>query len=402
MKKKILVLLVFTLLVIFTSCDDKTQKPHEHEWDDGSITVNATCTTKGNKEFKCKSCAETKLVEIEALGHNYVVDEENSKTATCKEDGKETKKCERCSDTITTVIPKNNEHNFDVGVETTPASCETNGTKTFTCQLCQTKKTEDIPATGHNYNDGVITTEATCSNTGIKTFTCLSCSETKTEDIPTTEHDMYRISYDAETCCTDGKRVMKCVNCSITKEEIIPANNLHDPKRRFLVEFPEQNTSGKISDMCFIGRKEVGSDVVKPLSEYKEMNPATTDPEEKAAYELMAIADGPIMQAESETSYSQNVLTLDLGNGKTAKGEYKDISKSFKHNGFDYGFSMVGTRYGIEESSAGVNIYNYLYEGKIVEISNNSKTTNFKFFMINDQTFYVEIGNVCFRYDSTV
>ena len=40
-----------------------------HEWDEGKVTTEATCTTAGVKTFTCAKCGETKTEEIAALGH---------------------------------------------------------------------------------------------------------------------------------------------------------------------------------------------------------------------------------------------------------------------------------------------------------------------------------------------
>lgn len=45
-----------------------------HSWDNGTITVQPTCTVNGTKVYKCtdSGCTETKTVTIEALGHSYI------------------------------------------------------------------------------------------------------------------------------------------------------------------------------------------------------------------------------------------------------------------------------------------------------------------------------------------
>ena len=40
-----------------------------HEWDEGEVTTEATCTTAGVKTFTCAKCGATKTEEITALGH---------------------------------------------------------------------------------------------------------------------------------------------------------------------------------------------------------------------------------------------------------------------------------------------------------------------------------------------
>ncbi len=45
-----------------------------HEWDEGKVTTEATCTTAGVKTFTCELCGNTKTESITALGH---IDENN-------------------------------------------------------------------------------------------------------------------------------------------------------------------------------------------------------------------------------------------------------------------------------------------------------------------------------------
>lgn len=47
----------------------------EHIWDEGRITLNATCIDKGKKLYTCTECGETREEEITALGHEYNNDE---------------------------------------------------------------------------------------------------------------------------------------------------------------------------------------------------------------------------------------------------------------------------------------------------------------------------------------
>ena len=116
-----------------------------HDWDEGVITTEPTCTTKGVKTFTCKNCKTTKTEEVNALGHDYSKNWTIDKKATCTEEGSKSHHCTRC------------DENKDVTV---------------------------IPKTSHNYDEGVITKEATKTETGIKTYTCKDCNKTKTEVIP--------------------------------------------------------------------------------------------------------------------------------------------------------------------------------------------------------------------------
>lgn len=76
-----------------------TEAPHEHAYTE-AITVEATCTTEGEKTFTCE-CGDTYTEAIPATGHdfsNYVSNEDATYTA----DGTETATC-TCGETDTRV-----------------------------------------------------------------------------------------------------------------------------------------------------------------------------------------------------------------------------------------------------------------------------------------------------------
>ena len=73
----------------------------KHNWDGGTVTTLATCTTPGVKTYTCQTdSAHTKTEELPALGHQFSKYTYNG-DATCEADGTETAKCERCDATDT-------------------------------------------------------------------------------------------------------------------------------------------------------------------------------------------------------------------------------------------------------------------------------------------------------------
>ena len=91
---------ILTAVFGLTGCpgpvNNYIEPPHEHVWTEVTTEyVAPTCTTKGSKTYVC-TCGETKVEELDALGHDWVLE---SDTATCTEDGKKTYKCSRCNET---------------------------------------------------------------------------------------------------------------------------------------------------------------------------------------------------------------------------------------------------------------------------------------------------------------
>ena len=107
--------------------------PHVHNWGEGTVTTDATCTEDGVKTYTCE-CGAVKTEIIPALGH---IDENEDEI------------CDRCGTDLT--VP--HTHEWDDGVVTTPATCTTDGVKTFTCE-CGATRTEVIAALGHIDEDG--------------------------------------------------------------------------------------------------------------------------------------------------------------------------------------------------------------------------------------------------------
>lgn len=72
---------------------EKNFSIHNHSWDGGEVTKNATCTEEGIKTFTCSVCGETRTETIPKTAHTYVT--ETTKATTGK-DGSITEKCSAC------------------------------------------------------------------------------------------------------------------------------------------------------------------------------------------------------------------------------------------------------------------------------------------------------------------
>ncbi len=75
----------------------------EHEYDNGEITKEPTCTEEGEKVFTCSLCNKTKTESVEKEAHTYK--EEVTKEPTFDEEGEKTFTCEICGDLYTESIP---------------------------------------------------------------------------------------------------------------------------------------------------------------------------------------------------------------------------------------------------------------------------------------------------------
>ena len=198
----------------------------EHDWDEGKVTTELTCTKEGIKTYTCKNCATTRTETIKALGHDYSNEWTIDKPATCTEEGNKSHHCNRCDDKKdVTIIPKI-EHNWNSGVVTIKATCMKNGVKTYTCKDCKTTKTETIKALGHDYsNEWTIDKAATCTQGGSKSHHCTRCDDKKDVTIiPKIEHNWNSgVVTKKATCTQSGVRTYTCKDCKTTKTEVIKA-----------------------------------------------------------------------------------------------------------------------------------------------------------------------------------
>ena len=160
----------------------------EHQWNDGVITTEPSCTSVGVKTYTCTKCNETKTETIPAAGHKW-----------------------------------------NDGEVTTAPTCDNAGVKTYTCTVCSETKTEVLDATGHTPVD-VAEQPATCTEAGHTAgVKCSVCGATISgiEEIRATGHTEAIDEAVAATCTetglTEGKHCSVC-NEVLVAQTVVPAN----------------------------------------------------------------------------------------------------------------------------------------------------------------------------------
>ena len=178
-----------------------------HEWDDGTVTKEPTCTEEGERTFACE-CGATKTEPVAPLEHAFSdtpVYDGTHHWYPCTREG-----CKAEKDKA--------EHAWDEGTVTTEPTCTEAGVTALACE-CGATKTEPIEALGHlnNYNrkydetyhwyecgregcnaalekaehawdNGTITKNATCTEEGERKYRCINCGATKTKPIEPLGH----------------------------------------------------------------------------------------------------------------------------------------------------------------------------------------------------------------------
>ena len=198
--------------------------PDAHTYELSATLKAATCTTTGIGKYVCTECGAYKYTTIPAA-HSW---NEGSVTieATCGEDGEKTYTCtvEGCGATKTEVIPATGEHNYQEKV--VEATCTANTKVGFVCSVCGAvdpdRETVEIPDTmiPHDYEEVVVA--ATCTEDGSITKTCKLCGDEVVEVLPAIGHKAGEPEYIDATCTENGKEVVKCSVCG----EILEENDL--------------------------------------------------------------------------------------------------------------------------------------------------------------------------------
>ena len=169
----------------------------KHNWDNGVVTTEATCTTDGVTTYTCETCGYTREEIFTAEGHSYeaIVTE-----PTCTEQGYTTHIC-ACGDRYVDSYVDALDHNCIVTV--TDPTCTEDGYSTHVCSTCgDTYVNTIVPAYGHSYESK--TTQPTCTQDGSTVYTCSTCGDTYSETIPALSHSTVYNAKKAATCTTDG------------------------------------------------------------------------------------------------------------------------------------------------------------------------------------------------------
>ena len=205
-----------------------------HEWDAGTVSVEATCTQDGQATYTCGLCNETKTETVPALEHDFdETIEENVTTApaTCTEDGSKTVKCSRCDETKVTVLEKTG-HTPATDAKVDPTCTATGLTEGSHCSVCgEVLTAQDVIAVlGHDFDDSieenVTIVPATCTADGSKTVKCSRCDETKVTVLEKTGHTPVIDAKVDPTCTatglTEGSHCSVC-DAVLTAQDIIAA-----------------------------------------------------------------------------------------------------------------------------------------------------------------------------------
>lgn len=144
---------------------DETKKTCQHEWNDGTVTMQPTCGTEGILKKTCVKCGEVERESIPATEqHNWT--EKPKVEATCSKAGTEAYTyCKNCGKVQGEIkeIPATGKHEWvknislmsamdDSGEKDTFCGCDLDQFTVYRCMDCGVY--EITPGQGHNFEEG--------------------------------------------------------------------------------------------------------------------------------------------------------------------------------------------------------------------------------------------------------
>lgn len=170
---------------------DTLDKACVHEFDDGAVFKEKTCTSNGVIKYTCSKCEGIKYDVDPAAGHRWD-DGKITVQGSCEEKQEIMFTCSACQSTKKVV---NTEvHPSDSRYEVFTAFSTLKHEHIYKCGACdKVLKQEIVP---HSWDDGEVTVQPTCED-GEMVYHC-SCGVTKTVVIAGSGHNIEK-TYQAET-----------------------------------------------------------------------------------------------------------------------------------------------------------------------------------------------------------
>ena len=202
--------------LLLSSCKEE----HTHDWGEGTVSVQPTCTAQGLKTFEC-SCGAVRTEPIQATGHTWVKEGEPV-APTCSMEGYTLYKCSVCGETKQDDKVGTVGHDFQpVPDKSIAATCTNDGVNVYQCSYCGTFYEQTVPASGkHEYDmeHPYLVVEANCIAGGYIQYRCSKCGEIWTDPTsytPIGTHN-YQVVEDEShpaTCIESGLKVYECEFC---------------------------------------------------------------------------------------------------------------------------------------------------------------------------------------------
>ena len=158
--------------------DNVPQEFCKHKWGKWKVTEEATCTEKGERVRKCKTCGKKEKESIKKLAHTYgkwKITEE----ATCSEEGTRVRTCKVCGHKD--VQSYLEDHEYGKWKVTKEPTCTEKGERVRKCKVCGHKDKQALDMLPHDYEWNILV-EATDHSAGTRAKVCKVCGKTEKEE----------------------------------------------------------------------------------------------------------------------------------------------------------------------------------------------------------------------------
>lgn len=182
-----------------------------HEFDDGKIKQEATCTAEGINIRTCMICGDQCKEKIVKTDHIW---EETQRTeATCTNSGTILFTCANCSETRQETL-ETVDHVYGVWTIITEATEFTEGVEKQYCIRCGAENERSIPTSDHVHSYTDVLSEPTCIEKGYTTHIC-SCGDFYIDSYVDTGDHIYGeyTTIQEPDCTTRGSKQRICTVC---------------------------------------------------------------------------------------------------------------------------------------------------------------------------------------------
>ena len=234
-----------------------------HDWDNGQVTTQPTCTNAGEKTFTCNECGRKKTEQIDATGHSWKQEWNSDETHHWHEcangcnakdayaehaDNDKNHICDICGRTLSECADDNKDHKCDYCGKTLSECADDN--KDHKCDYCGKTLSECADADKDHKCDycGKVLSECADDN---KDHKCDYCG--KVLSVCADDNKDHKCDYCGKTLseCTDDNKDHKCDYCGKVLSECADDNKDHkcDYCGKTLSECADDNKDHKC-DYC--------------------------------------------------------------------------------------------------------------------------------------------------------
>ena len=210
-----------------------------HDWDNGQVTTQPTCTNAGEKTFTCNECGRKKTEQIDATGHSWKQEWNSDETHHWHEcangcdakdayaehaDADENHVCDTCGKVLSECADDNKDHKCDYCGKVLSECADDN--KDHKCDYCGKVLSECADTDKDHKCDycGKTLSECADDNTDHK---CDYCGKTLSEC--TDDNKDHKCDYCGKVLseCADDNKDHKCDYCGKTLSECADDNKDH-------------------------------------------------------------------------------------------------------------------------------------------------------------------------------